>query len=162
MFDQVIVTGCFDILHQGHVEFLGQARKLGYVTVVIPSDEVYKEYKREQPALCDYERKKVLSALKTVDSVVITQRTDCVTHFLDGMYARGGGYDRGRDEVRPVALVVSQDDPLLNLKAQECEKHKIVLVVQNTLKVNDSSVIKARLHSNAAMEKVNARGSSQS
>jgi D-beta-D-heptose 7-phosphate kinase/D-beta-D-heptose 1-phosphate adenosyltransferase len=36
---RIVANGCFDLLHDGHVEFLMMARNLGYLIVAINSDE---------------------------------------------------------------------------------------------------------------------------
>jgi len=39
MTKKVIVSGCFDLLHSGHVAFLNEAAKLGEVHLCIGNDE---------------------------------------------------------------------------------------------------------------------------
>jgi D-beta-D-heptose 7-phosphate kinase/D-beta-D-heptose 1-phosphate adenosyltransferase len=69
----VFANGCFDLIHIGHICLLNKAKKLGDVLIVaINSDEMLsclKGFKR--PIINEYERAKILIALKPVDYVLI-------------------------------------------------------------------------------------------
>lgn len=68
----VVVGGCFDILHLGHVEFLQAAKKQGDVLLVLlESDQTIKKLKGEsRPINSQEDRAKVLASLSAVDYVV--------------------------------------------------------------------------------------------
>lgn len=69
----VLVGGCFDILHPGHVVFLQKAKKeADLLVVLLESDEKVKKLKgKNRPVHTQLDRAKVLSALKVVDYVVM-------------------------------------------------------------------------------------------
>lgn len=69
----VLVGGCFDILHPGHIAFLEKAKKAGDVLIVIlESDAKVRDLKGfKRPILGQKERAKVLSALRAVDYIVL-------------------------------------------------------------------------------------------
>lgn len=68
----VFTNGCFDILHAGHVRYLKQARKLGDVLVIgLNSDASVSGIKPGRPVNAEKNRAEVLSALASVDYVVI-------------------------------------------------------------------------------------------
>lgn len=69
----VTTNGCFDILHAGHVRYLEQAKKFGDVLIVaLNSDKSVKKIKGEsRPINNENDRAEVLSALRSVDYVVI-------------------------------------------------------------------------------------------
>ncbi|HBQ51076.1 TPA: glycerol-3-phosphate cytidylyltransferase [Candidatus Daviesbacteria bacterium] len=69
----VLVGGCFDILHPGHVIFLEKAKKEGDLLVVLlESDQKVHELKGlNRPIHTQKARAKVLSALRSVDRVVM-------------------------------------------------------------------------------------------
>lgn len=46
---KVFVSGCYDLLHSGHIEFFKQASQYGDLYVGIGSDATYKEYKHRKP-----------------------------------------------------------------------------------------------------------------
>jgi D-beta-D-heptose 7-phosphate kinase/D-beta-D-heptose 1-phosphate adenosyltransferase len=67
----VFTNGCFDMLHDGHVEFLATAKKQGELLVVaVNSDDSVRELKGpDRPLLGMEERMTVLSALSCVDVI---------------------------------------------------------------------------------------------
>lgn len=69
----VLAGGCFDVLHPGHVIFLEKAKKAGDILIVLlESDEKIKTLKGiNRPIHSQAERAKVLSALRSVDLVVL-------------------------------------------------------------------------------------------
>lgn len=69
----VLVGGCFDILHPGHVIFLEKAKAEGdYLVVLLESDKKVKRLKgANRPVHSQPMRAKVLSALEFVDLVVM-------------------------------------------------------------------------------------------
>ena len=69
----VFTNGCFDILHQGHVRYLSEAKKCGdYLIVGLNSDRSVREIKGEnRPLMPERARAELLAALCFVDGVVI-------------------------------------------------------------------------------------------
>lgn len=68
----VLVGGCFDVLHPGHVIFLQKAKRVGDILVVLlESDEKIKKLKGiTRPVHNQDERAQVLSALAGIDYIV--------------------------------------------------------------------------------------------
>ena len=48
---KVFVSGCYDLLHSGHVEFFRQAAEYGDLYVGIGSDKTIEGYKHHRPGL---------------------------------------------------------------------------------------------------------------
>lgn len=69
----VFTNGCFDLLHSGHVEILGKAKKLGDLLVVgLNSDSSVRKLKGPKRPLNPVKaRAAVLLGLKAVDYVVV-------------------------------------------------------------------------------------------
>ncbi len=69
----VLVGGCFDVLHPGHIVFLEKAKKAGdYLIILLESDEKVRLLKGAgRPVHTQKDRAQVLSALSFVDSVVM-------------------------------------------------------------------------------------------
>lgn len=69
----VFTNGCFDILHAGHVDYLGKAKAFGDALIVgINSDDSIKRIKGpKRPILPENERAILVSSLKSVDYVTI-------------------------------------------------------------------------------------------
>lgn len=69
----VLVGGCFDVLHPGHIIFLEKAKKAGdYLVVLLESDQKVRQLKGEKrPVHTQIDRAKILKALRFVDEVVM-------------------------------------------------------------------------------------------
>src|SRR5437868_4544415 len=93
----VFTNGCFDILHIGHIRYLGLARKLGEALVVaINSDETVKRLKGpSRPINSEAERAEMLASLRAVDYVVVfddvSPRT-LISKLLPDVLVKGGDY----------------------------------------------------------------------
>jgi cytidyltransferase-like protein len=63
---KVFVTGCFDLLHSGHVRFLQEAARWGDVYVGIGADRTVAELKGRPPVNSQAERQYLIKSLKYV------------------------------------------------------------------------------------------------
>ncbi len=68
---KVFVSGCFDMLHSGHIRFLEEASAYGDVYVGIGSDETVNALKGRYPVNTQQERKYLLDAVKFVKACFI-------------------------------------------------------------------------------------------
>lgn len=71
MSKKVFVTGCYDLLHSGHVEFFKQAAQYGDVYVGIGSDSTIEEYKHHKPMFPEQERLFMVKAVRYVKDAYI-------------------------------------------------------------------------------------------
>ncbi len=69
----VLTNGCFDILHTGHIMLFSASKQFGDILIVaIDDDDSVKKLKgKGRPVLSANERVKILSALDSVDYVVV-------------------------------------------------------------------------------------------
>jgi len=70
----VFTNGCFDILHPGHVDYLGQARDLGDVLVLgLNTDASVKRLNKapNRPVNTEHARATVLAGLACIDLIVL-------------------------------------------------------------------------------------------
>jgi rfaE bifunctional protein nucleotidyltransferase chain/domain/rfaE bifunctional protein kinase chain/domain len=93
----VMAGGCFDLLHAGHVEYLQAARELGDCLVVaLNSDRSVRALKGpERPLVTEGDRATVLSALRSVDAVVVFDEDTPATlleRLRPDVFAKGGDY----------------------------------------------------------------------
>lgn len=74
----VFTNGCFDILHQGHIRFLAEAKKFGDCLIVgLNSDSSVRINKgKQRPLMPEGARAELLAALCFVDAVVIFNEKD--------------------------------------------------------------------------------------
>ncbi|HIJ55222.1 MAG TPA: D-glycero-beta-D-manno-heptose-7-phosphate kinase [Deltaproteobacteria bacterium] len=77
----VMTNGCFDLLHAGHIRLFAASKQLGDVLVVaIDDDESVRKLKGPgRPVLNARERVRILSALDSVDYVVVFSSDDLNT-----------------------------------------------------------------------------------
>lgn len=72
---RVMVFGTFDELHQGHINFFGQAKKKGdYLIVVVARDINVKKAKGHWPKIRERERLKKVKSLKLADKLLLGQQ----------------------------------------------------------------------------------------
>ena len=74
----VLTNGCFDLLHVGHIKLFSASRQLGDVMIVaIDDDDSVKHLKgSDRPVINAAERVRILSALDSVDYVVVFSNKD--------------------------------------------------------------------------------------
>jgi rfaE bifunctional protein nucleotidyltransferase chain/domain len=74
----VFTNGCFDILHQGHVRYLSEAKKCGdYLIIGLNSDRSVRSIKgKNRPLMPVRARAELLAALCFVDGVVVFDEED--------------------------------------------------------------------------------------
>jgi len=112
--DRIVLTGgCFDILHIGHVRFLSEAKGMGdYLVVLLESDEKVKNLKGEnRPVFVQEERAEVLSALRSVDLVVLLQAMESDSDYVDLVMS-----------IKPDIIAVTEGDPHIELKRQQARE----------------------------------------
>ena len=69
--------GTYDLFHIGHLNLLNHAKEqCDYLIVGINTDRLVKEYKNKDVIIPDYERAKIVEAIKSVDEVVLTDTLD--------------------------------------------------------------------------------------
>lgn len=116
MAKKVFVSGCFDMLHSGHVAFLTEAAEYGDLHVCLGSDENVKFLKGQYPVCTQDERKYMIEALACV--------TECRISTGWGMM----DFQKDLEQIRPEFFVVNEDGNT-PAKAELCAKLGISYVV---------------------------------
>jgi rfaE bifunctional protein nucleotidyltransferase chain/domain len=93
----VSTTGCFDILHIGHLRFLEEARSLGDCLVVcLNRDDSVRQLKgATRPFVPEMERAEMLSGLECVDFITLfseTTASDLLLLLQPDILAKGSDY----------------------------------------------------------------------
>ena len=99
---RVAVSGYFDPIHVGHLEYLKMAKELGDSLVVIVNNNHQCELKKGKPFMDQNDRLEIVKALRFVDEVFLSidkDRTVCKSLELvrPNIFANGG--DRATSEV---------------------------------------------------------------
>jgi cytidyltransferase-like protein len=109
---KVMVTGCFDMLHSGHVAFLNEAKKFGEVYACIGNDDNVYGLKGRYPVNHQYERKYMIENLSSVKQCTINKGKGIID-FLAEM-----------DEIQPDIFLVNEDGATSE-KAKICAERGI-------------------------------------
>ena len=72
----IIVSGYFNPLHRGHIEYFKLAKKHGDMLFVIINNDLQRELKGSKPFMDENERKIIVEELKVVDKVFISIDND--------------------------------------------------------------------------------------
>ena len=125
---KVFVSGCYDLLHSGHVEFFRQAAAYGDLYVGIGSDATIQEYKHHKTVYNEQERLFMVRSIRYVKDACINAGSG-VLDFLPTLdilkpdilvvNSDGGSEDKRRVcEERGIQYVVLQRDPHEGLTAR--------------------------------------------
>jgi len=117
---KVMLTGCFDLLHSGHVAFLKEAASYGDLYVCIGSDRNVQHLKGRFPINPEQERKYMLEALKWVHEVRINQGMG----LLD--------FEAELDAIRPDIFLVNEDGHT-PAKEQLCRSKGVQYIVSRRI-----------------------------
>jgi D-beta-D-heptose 7-phosphate kinase/D-beta-D-heptose 1-phosphate adenosyltransferase len=103
----VIVSGYFNPLHSGHIEYLTKSRELGDFLFVIVNNDQQREMKGSKPFMLAEERKIIVESLKCVDAAMVAIDTEKTvnesikfimnwrgTEFNRFIFANGGDQNR--------------------------------------------------------------------
>jgi cytidyltransferase-like protein len=112
----VFVSGCFDLLHSGHIAFLQQASAYGDLIVALGSDQTCYELKGRRPFNAEEERRFMLRAITYVDDVFISEGTG----ILD--------FEQELRAIQPDIFLVTEDGNI-PAKRRLCEELGIEYIV---------------------------------
>ena len=116
MAKKVFVSGCYDLLHSGHVEFFRQAAEYGDLYVGIGSDATILDYKHHKTVYSEQERLFMVKSIKYVKDAYINAGHG-IMDFIPTV-----------DVVKPDILVVNEDGGN-DEKRRFCEERGIEYVV---------------------------------
>lgn len=137
---KVFVSGCYDLLHSGHVEFFQQASKFGDLYVGIGSDATYLEYKHRKPMFPQEERLFMVKNIKAVKEAYINEgrgvidfipTLDIVKPDIFVVNAEGGSEEKRRlCEERGIEYIELQRTPHEGLEARSSSSLKAAMQKQ--------------------------------
>lgn len=103
----VAVSGYFDPIHVGHLEYLEFAKKLGNKLIVIVNNNHQCVLKKGKPFMDELDRVRIVKSLEMVDDVFLSIDTDksvckSLEEIKPDVFANGG--DRATSEVPESAI----------------------------------------------------------
>ena len=126
---RVAVSGYFDPLHVGHLEYLKMAKNLGDHLIVIVNNNHQCKLKKGKPFMDEADRVQIVKELKDVDDVFLSidlDKTVCrsLEEIKPDIFANGG--DRSTNEVPETKI---------------CEKYNIKMIDGLGDKIRSSSTL---------------------
>lgn len=134
---KVFVSGCYDLLHSGHVEFFRQAAEYGDLYVGIGSDETILHYKSHRTLWNEQDRLFMVKAIRYVKDAYINEGSG-IMDFIPTV-----------DMLKPDILVVNEDGASEE-KRRFCEERGMEYVVlkrdpHEGLEAHSSTAIKEQI-----------------
>ncbi|OGG08602.1 hypothetical protein A2154_00655 [Candidatus Gottesmanbacteria bacterium RBG_16_43_7] len=105
----VLVGGCFDVLHYGHISFLKSAKQLGDTLIVaLESDANVNKMKGSQrPVHNQMQRRQMLAALSMVDQIIPLPVMNSDSDYRKLVLS-----------IKPHIIATTQGDPMIQKKQQ--------------------------------------------
>jgi rfaE bifunctional protein nucleotidyltransferase chain/domain len=89
----VLCSGCWDILHIGHLRHLQAARRYGDWLVVSVTKDAYVKKGPRRPVFSDRERREMVGALNCVDrTVLVADQIEAFEMVNPQVFVKGGDY----------------------------------------------------------------------
>ncbi len=134
---KVLVSGCFDLIHSGHVTFLKTASQFGKLYVAVGADANLKLLKGKAPYFSEEERLYVIRSIRFVEEAFIAGGSG----ILD--------FQPDIERIKPDILIVNDDGHTIE-KEELCKKYGVEYKVferipEEGLPIRASSSIKKEL-----------------
>lgn len=115
----VVVGGCFDVLHRGHLEFLKNAKSLGdHLIVFLESDKSVMARKgKNRPVNTQIDRARILSALESVDSILLLPYFQTDKEYFELV-----------NTIKPDIIAITKGDPYFSQKKEQADSINAQLV----------------------------------
>lgn len=118
----VLVNGCFDLFHYGHLLHLEEAKKMGDRLVVSVTSDKYVNKGPGRPVFSEDQRAEVLKSLRCVDQVIIVDSSiEALKKIMPDIFVKGADY------------VVSFDERVHNL--DKMRKEDVDFCVDNGIEI---------------------------
>lgn len=135
--NSVLVGGCFDVLHPGHIEFLKRSKSLGKTLhLLLESDEsISKKKGTSRPLNTQIVRAQNLSKIEFVDEIILLKNPKSSQYYYNLVKL-----------LHPDIIAVTSDDPLLKIKQAQADMigGRVVEVMQRDKRYSTSQLIKNR------------------
>lgn len=108
----VLVGGCFDLIHYGHLKFLEKAKGQGdFLIIALEPDEFIKKHKRKLPVHHQSERAEILANLNMVDMIVLLPLFDTNNDYFELV-----------KKISPSIIAVTEGDKQLENKKKQAKE----------------------------------------
>ena len=117
---KVLVGGCFDLLHYGHIVFLEKAKAHGdHLVIALESDENVRRMKGDtRPIHTQAQRKEMLEALSFVDEVIPLPPMNTDEQYKNFV-----------EQLKPSVIAITKGDPIEEKKRKQAQSIGAQLIV---------------------------------
>jgi cytidyltransferase-like protein len=116
---KIFVSGTYDILHAGHIQFFKEARALGdYLIVSCCSNKNLLLYKGRRGSMPEDNKKILLESVRYIDKVIIGSDDGGIWDFVPAFLKE-----------KPDMLVVTEDDKHTADKKKFCQEHGVEFII---------------------------------
>lgn len=133
--DAVLVGGCFDVLHYGHVRFLEEAKKQGgYLIIALESDTSITKWKKRAPIHDMAKRAHNLASLRAVDEIILLPPLQGYDDYLSLVKS-----------IHPKVIAMTDGDPQMDNKRKQgvAVGAKVVVVTTRIEPFSSSKIIQS-------------------
>ena len=130
----VLVGGCFDLVHYGHLNFFKAAKRQGdYLVVALESDAFIKKCKHRVPVHTQMQRAEILSHLDMVDAVIMLPKMEGYQDYLTLV-----------EKVHPSVIAITEGDPYRAEKEKQAASvgAEVVVVANRNSAFSTSQILR--------------------
>lgn len=130
---KILIGGCFDIFHYGHLTFLKKSKDLrGYLIIALESDEYIIRNKNRKPTHNQNQRAEILASMEIVDLVIKLPYFSSDKDYFELIKV-----------IKPSYIAVTTGDFQLNNKKKQAKTvgGKVVIVTLPIKKISTQKII---------------------
>ncbi len=129
----VLIGGCFDILHIGHIRLLKEAKKQGdFLFVLLENDDNIKDIKgRHRPINSQPERAEILASMEKLDYIILSEKKK-----------NNQKYDKLVVDLAPHVIATTSGDKNMHHKKRQASliNAKVIEVIKQLRKKSTSRI----------------------
>jgi len=130
----VLVGGCFDILHPGHIAFLIEAKKYGTLVILLESDKSIKKRKGDNRPVNTMSVRANNLLTKTQANIVIQLPFPFTDHDYDELVTK----------IKPAIIATTKGDPDIHHKKRQANliNSKVIEVIARLADHSTTNILK--------------------
>jgi cytidyltransferase-like protein len=116
---RICISGYFDPLHIGHLEYIKKSKELGDHLIVIVNNDHQAKLKKGKSFMPESERLEIIKAIKYVDEVVLSIDIDCTVcetlkHMNPSPHAFCNGGDQTNQSIPEASICMDKGIDLID------------------------------------------------